>query len=112
MTTSLANRYSKTQTSYTDYVSKTCAAYDVVLANSVETDSLNKDGIAGINTTQLALAVANNKSNIMKAAHNIQSILFDIRQTAVAYCYDPDEDVEVFTMPDNTVMTHKQGVWK
>ena len=112
MNNNLATEYQKVNTAYTEWMQKTHRAHETVRNHQINTDALdNKTGIAKIQLDQIALACINNKSNIAKAAHTINTIIFDIRQTAKGYAYDPYFDEESFTFLDGTVLNHMQNLW-
>lgn len=107
----LATEYRKANNGYIDWIQKTNAAYGIVSSHQIDPDSLSGDGIASMHLNQMALACVNNKSNIAKAAHMINSIVFNIRQQAIEYTYDHEEDVETFRFQDDTVLQYCQNDW-
>ncbi len=112
MDNKLALEYRKVNTAYNEWIQKTHRAHETVRSHQIDTDALEeKQGIAKIQLDQIALACINNKNNIAKAAHTINTIVFDIRQTAKAYTYDPYFDEESYTFQDGTVLNHMQNQW-
>ena len=110
--TNIAQEYQKVNAAYNDWMQKANRAHDTVHRHQIDIDSLNdKTGIARVQLDQIALACINNKSNITKAAHTINTIVFDIRQTATAYMYDPDLDQESFTFKDGSALSRVHNQW-
>ena len=110
--TNITQEYQKVTAAYNDWMQKANRAYETVHKHQINIDTLNeKTGIARVQLDQIALACINNKSNIAKAAHTINTIVFDIRQTATAYMYDPELDEEMFAFKDGTELNHAQGYW-
>ena len=109
----LATEYRKANNGYIDWIQKTNVAYGIIASHHVDHECLNQTdtGIAGMHLTQMALACVNNRSNIAQAAYTINTVVFNIRQQAIEYCYDHEQDIETFKFQDNTILQYHQNTW-
>ena len=107
----ILEKYNTTLEHYNNHVYRTLNAHNTVIENKITEESLNNTGIASIHIQALTLASSVNKSNILKAAHTINSIVFEIRQTAVQYSYNPILNIETFTFSDETKLQYKDNIW-
>ena len=108
----IVTEYNKSMAHYTNWNFKTNQAHNTINSHTVNTDSLEmKDGIAKVQLNQLVLACIHNRNNITKTAHVINTILFDIRETAAQYIYDPLMNKETYIFNDGTLLEYANNTW-